>query len=75
MFTVDSPSLTFRLTGKNYFVYAISQHYKDSDTSSEGDAVLSEQGSFDDADDDEDEEKSEKETKRTFKEKLQAVQV
>ena len=30
-------------TGKNYFVYAISQHYKDSDTSSEGDAVLSEQ--------------------------------
>ena len=29
--------------GKNYFVYAISQHYKDSDTSSEGDAVLSEQ--------------------------------
>ena len=33
------------------------------------------QGSFDDEGDDDDEEKSEKENKRTFKEKLQAVQV
>ena len=33
------------------------------------------QGSFDEDGDEEDEEKSEKENKRTFKEKLQAVQV